>query len=232
MSDTSQGPGWWLASDGKWYPPDLTPGAAQPPVPQQPFAGAGAGYPVTVTYAAPMEIARWRALVHLFMAIPHFIILYALGLFSGILTFISFFMVLFTTRVPDGIQDLQAMVMRYSNRVVAFIALLTETYPPFEFDSVRNDPGGYPIATSLVGSGELARVRCLQWILLIPHVIVLYVLGIVGFFAYIIQWFIVLITAKRSEGISNYIIGVTRWATRVQAYGRFLTDQYPPFSLD
>ncbi len=23
MSDTSQGPGWWLASDGKWYPPEL-----------------------------------------------------------------------------------------------------------------------------------------------------------------------------------------------------------------
>ena len=24
MSDTSQGPGWWLASDGKWYPPQST----------------------------------------------------------------------------------------------------------------------------------------------------------------------------------------------------------------
>jgi hypothetical protein len=23
--DTSQGPGWWLASDGKWYPPELSP---------------------------------------------------------------------------------------------------------------------------------------------------------------------------------------------------------------
>jgi len=23
MSDTSQGSGWWLASDGKWYPPEL-----------------------------------------------------------------------------------------------------------------------------------------------------------------------------------------------------------------
>ena len=33
MSDESQGPGWWLASDGKWYPPDLAPGA-QPPVTQ------------------------------------------------------------------------------------------------------------------------------------------------------------------------------------------------------
>jgi len=26
MSDTSQGPGWWIASDGRWYPPELHPG--------------------------------------------------------------------------------------------------------------------------------------------------------------------------------------------------------------
>jgi hypothetical protein len=25
MSDTSQGPGWWVASDGKWYPPEQRP---------------------------------------------------------------------------------------------------------------------------------------------------------------------------------------------------------------
>jgi len=30
MSDTSQGPGWWQASDGKWYPPAAVSGA--PPV--------------------------------------------------------------------------------------------------------------------------------------------------------------------------------------------------------
>ena len=33
MSDTSQGPGWWLASDGKWYPPQT---AAPSPVPPPP----------------------------------------------------------------------------------------------------------------------------------------------------------------------------------------------------
>lgn len=27
MSDTPQGPGWWQASDGKWYPPEQAPGA-------------------------------------------------------------------------------------------------------------------------------------------------------------------------------------------------------------
>jgi uncharacterized membrane protein len=34
MSDTSQGPGWWQASDGKWYPPEQAP--ASPPPGQAP----------------------------------------------------------------------------------------------------------------------------------------------------------------------------------------------------
>ncbi|MBI2705440.1 MAG: hypothetical protein HYX32_09150 [Actinobacteria bacterium] len=33
MSDSPQGPGWWQASDGKWYPPEQAPGAQQPGVP-------------------------------------------------------------------------------------------------------------------------------------------------------------------------------------------------------
>ena len=39
MSDTSQGPGWWQATDGKWYPP-APPAPPSPPVygaPQQPY---------------------------------------------------------------------------------------------------------------------------------------------------------------------------------------------------
>ncbi|MGI9611225.1 MAG: RDD family protein [Acidimicrobiia bacterium] len=30
MSDSSQGDGWWQASDGKWYPPESAPTATQP----------------------------------------------------------------------------------------------------------------------------------------------------------------------------------------------------------
>jgi TM2 domain-containing membrane protein YozV len=32
MSDTSQGPGWWQASDAKWYPPSAVPAQPQGPV--------------------------------------------------------------------------------------------------------------------------------------------------------------------------------------------------------
>jgi hypothetical protein len=44
MSDVSQGPGWWQAADGKWYPPA--------PQPQQPPAPPGFGAPQPA-YNAP-----------------------------------------------------------------------------------------------------------------------------------------------------------------------------------
>lgn len=33
MSDFSQGPGWWFASDGRWYPPYALPAQSPPPLP-------------------------------------------------------------------------------------------------------------------------------------------------------------------------------------------------------
>ena len=39
MSDQSQGPGWWLASDGKWYPPDQAPAVPPPETWAAPPAG-------------------------------------------------------------------------------------------------------------------------------------------------------------------------------------------------
>ncbi len=52
MSDRSQGPGWWQASDGRWYPPEQSPGLAQP-VPPTPYGTPGgyAGPPETDTQA-------------------------------------------------------------------------------------------------------------------------------------------------------------------------------------
>ncbi len=55
MSDVSQGPGWWQASDGKWYSPTQTPGPA--PVVAPPYAappyGAPPTYPSATAYAYP-----------------------------------------------------------------------------------------------------------------------------------------------------------------------------------
>ncbi len=39
MSDVPQGPGWWQASDGRWYPPEQFPGAGASPQSAYPQPG-------------------------------------------------------------------------------------------------------------------------------------------------------------------------------------------------
>lgn len=52
MSDVQQGPGWWLASDGRWYPPESRPQPLPPPPVASPPGGAGPT-PVYQPYGAP-----------------------------------------------------------------------------------------------------------------------------------------------------------------------------------
>jgi hypothetical protein len=71
-----------------------------------------------------------------------------------------------------------------------------------------------------------------KWLLAIPHVIVLMVLSIIAVFAIIVAWFAILVTGRYPRGLFDYVVGVARWALRVEAYAVLLvTDRYPPFSM-
>jgi hypothetical protein len=48
MSDVSQGPGWWQASDHKWYPPEAVPGSTPEPVAPAAYA-PGTAFPTTTS---------------------------------------------------------------------------------------------------------------------------------------------------------------------------------------
>lgn len=56
MSDTAQGPDWWLASDGKWYPPQSRPGTtpdpAWAPPPTTPLVGVSSALTTWVQVGA------------------------------------------------------------------------------------------------------------------------------------------------------------------------------------
>ena len=69
-------------------------------------------------------------------------------------------------------------------------------------------------------------------ILVIPHVIVLVLLAIAAIVAVIIGLFAVLFTGRWPATLRDFVVGVLRWSTRVNAYFLLLTDEYPPFSLD
>jgi hypothetical protein len=67
-------------------------------------------------------------------------------------------------------------------------------------------------------------------ILAIPHIIVLYVWGIVAYFAVIIAWFAALFTGKVPAGLHNFIASFVRYSTHVYAYLGLIADPFPPFS--
>ena len=72
----------------------------------------------------------------------------------------------------------------------------------------------------------------MKWFLAIPHYIVLAVLGLIAIFAVVIAWFAILFTGRYPRGLFDYVVGVSRWSLRVEAYAFLLvTDRYPPFSL-
>ena len=71
-----------------------------------------------------------------------------------------------------------------------------------------------------------------KWLLLIPHYIVLILLAIGALFAIIISFFAVIFTRRYPRGLFDYVVGVSRWAWRVQAYLLLMVDPYPPFSLE
>jgi hypothetical protein len=56
VSEFAQGPGWWLASDGKWYPPESaptsTPPTAYPPTAYPPYASPPGSVPSSTPYPA------------------------------------------------------------------------------------------------------------------------------------------------------------------------------------
>ena len=68
-------------------------------------------------------------------------------------------------------------------------------------------------------------------ILLIPHIIILILLGIAqGIVVYIGYW-AVLITGKYPRGLFDFVVGVERWNFRATVWLSGCVDSSPPFRL-
>jgi len=110
---------------------------------------AEADYPATLEVPYPERLSRGLVLVKWWLlAIPQFVIVSVLvggavvgvrfGGLIAILTFIAAVAVLFTARYPRGIFDFVMGLNRWVFRVLVYVLLMRDEYPPF-----RLDEGGY-----------------------------------------------------------------------------------------
>ncbi|HEX2586769.1 MAG TPA: DUF4389 domain-containing protein [Gaiellales bacterium] len=78
------------------------------------------------------QLSRGLPLVKWLLAIPHYIVLLALGIGAFFVIVIAWFAILFTGRYPRWAFDYVLGVLRWSLRVQAYAFLLiTDRYPPF-----------------------------------------------------------------------------------------------------
>jgi hypothetical protein len=110
---------------------------------------------------------------------------------------------------------------------------MREDYPEFAFPVEGPDPATEPARLSVEPATKLSRgLIFVKWLLAIPHYFVLLFLYIAVYFVVLISFFMVIFTGSWSPGMRDFVVGVTRWSSRVSAYILLMTDQYPPFSLD
>jgi len=190
-------------------------------------------YPAQVDFHGDAHITRWRPLVQWLLAIPQLVVASALRTVRQILILFSLFTVLFTKRIPRSLFDMITMSYRYEWRAVSYALFMHEDYPPFDFQPASNDDGVEPHTTLAIDyPEELDRWKPLyKWILAIPHYVVLLFLAIGAVVATVAGLIMVVITGEYPQGIRGFLVGVYRWALRVEAYVGLLTDAYPPFRL-
>jgi hypothetical protein len=96
-------------------------------------------------------------------------------------------------------------------------------------------PGALPRPLNFHANQPVERDRltaALRLIWVIPQFVVLTFIYIGAFFVAVVGWFGALFTGELPDFAQNFLSGALRWGVRVNGYFYFLTDTYPPFSID
>ena len=160
------------------------------------------------------------------IAIPHLIVAGVWGWFAEILAIPQWFIVVFTGKRNQGIYDMQRGWLDYNSRVVTYMSLMHDVFPPF-----GSDAGTVPVRVNLEYEESGNRLTtALRVLWAIPAMIIIAVIGIAAYFVIIISWFAILFTGNQSQGMWDFVHKMVQMSVRLQAYILLMTDSYPSYS--
>jgi hypothetical protein len=168
----------------------------------------------------------------IYIYIPHFFLIFFVGIWAGILEFILFWIILFTAKFPESIFSFLLKFFNWNLRVQAVLSNLIDGYPAFGVKGTSEKAYLKIDRPERVSRGLLLLRALLGWAyVMIPHGICLFGLGIAQDFMIFLAFWVVLFKAEYPEKWHEFNVGVMRWGMRVTLYMAYFTDEYPPFSL-
>ena len=196
--------------------------------------GVGTGdYPVQVSFDPEQRVNRLWGIPIFGMAIrwlalfPHLFVIWALFLIVGLLVLVSWIPVLLLGRQP--LAGFYAMTYRYVTRVVAWGFFLAGPYPPF-LDSTP-----YPVNFDAPKDGPINRLWGIPflgiWVrglLVIPHAIVLFFLGIALYLGIFVIWIPILLNGRMPQLGYQLYGGYLRLSARAGFWVFLMPVPYPP----
>lgn len=172
--------------------------------------------------------------IKMLMALPQLFVVAFVQFGAMVVAWIGYWAIAFNGSLSPGNARFVHNAMGWNVRISAWIASLQDEYPAFALEQPEY-PSRVVITEPTLERGKglaVAGIFLVKGILLIPHMIVLYFVGIAAGIAGYIAYWAIAFTGIYPEGIFNFVVGTLRWSTRTSAWMFSLSDEYPPFALN
>jgi hypothetical protein len=93
------------------------------------FSGLAGDYPVDLEIDGPAPQARWKTLLRIILVIPAYVLAYIFQYLGLIVSVLMWIVAVIMGRVPRGLRDFSAYLLRYQLQTFAYLFLLTDRYP-------------------------------------------------------------------------------------------------------
>jgi hypothetical protein len=197
----------------------------------------GSRYPVQVTIDRDQAINQLWGIpffgmaLRWFLLIPHLLIVWILGVVSGLSILVTWIPILLNGRFPGWALDLYEMTYRWYLRIAAYGLLMAAPYPPFSSDAP------YPVDLTVDAPPEINRLWGVPFVgiwvrglLVIPHFIVLFFLAIGVWLALWVVWFPVLVRGRFPQLGYDLFGAYMRLSTRISIWTLLVPVPYPSIS--
>ncbi len=186
-----------------------------------------------VLYSAahdPEGRSRLTVFFRFILVIPWAILSAFYGLAAAVLAIVAWFAIVFTGRYPDGLYNFNAGFVRFHGRLMGWMYLFTDEWPPF---NGQPDPA-YPVRTQVdAPKPEYSRLKAFfRLIYGIPVMILVYVMQILSQLIGLVTWVWMVISAEHPEGLYKPLRASVAYQVKAYAFWLLLTEDYPPFWID